>query len=311
MQISEIGREPNQLAASLGDGLENLDLGQEVTFQAYTRVVLPIDGYVFWQPTVEECFKGSLHFSQEIQQNLDETVGLAYVTFTSRCRIDKFSDAPMEKLYVGCHEGVRFAFSQQAGFYSQASLWHYRGQSILPALASQLLDRPGALDPRRAVASNSLPIWLALKSYAAPFPSAFASKLTLYPADLVPANLTPPYGVIDVQATRWLQPIPRLDKRRGHTQLAADRCQLTLYGLQNDEAVDFMDAVLQYSDFTDNIGIMTPPIIADGKRPQAELQAIAMQKTLDLEVSYYQSRAADIARQLITQAIATVIVARP
>lgn len=311
MQIGEIGREPNQLLAALQAGVENIDLGQEIEFQAYTRVVLPLDGYVFWQPTVKDTFKGSVHISQDIQQNPDETVGLASVIFTSEQQIACFSDSPIETLRVGCHKGVRFAFSQQRGFYSQAGLWHYFGQSVLPALASQLLDTPGVLDPTRAVVSNSLPLWLAIKLYAPPFAKAFATKLTLYPADLVPANLTPPYGAVDVQDTRTLQTLPRLNRQRTHTQLVADRGRITLYGLQNDEAMDFLDTVLQYSDLTDNFGIMSPPVVSDGKRPQPELQAIAMQKAMDFEISYYQSRVADIARQLITQAIATVIVGLP
>lgn len=309
-QVGEIGRDPTQMLGALRDGIEALDLGQEVKFQAYTRVVLPLDGYVFWQPTVEDTFKGSLHYSQVIQQNVDETVGLATVIFTSEYKIAAFSDSPIDTLHVGCIDGVRFAFSQQQGFYNQAGLWHYVGQSILPALASQLLDTPGVLDPARAVASNSLPLWLAVKSYEPPFPGAFKTALQLYPSFLVPPNLKPPYGVIDIPSTRALQSVPYLSRNRTHSQLAADRCQITLFGLQNDEAMDFLDAVIQYSDLTDRIGIMSMPIVSDVKRPQAELQAIAMQKSIDIEVSYYQSRAADVARQLITQALATILVGR-
>src|SRR6266478_2297423 len=115
-QISESPPNPTQLFGALRDGLEALDLNQEITFQAYTRVVLPVDGYVFWQPTVQLVVKGSLHFSQEMQQNEDETVVVDTVLFTSECKIVQFEDAPPNTIYVaGCGK-FRYAFSQQQGF---------------------------------------------------------------------------------------------------------------------------------------------------------------------------------------------------
>ncbi|HEY6922809.1 MAG TPA: hypothetical protein VI653_05015, partial [Steroidobacteraceae bacterium] len=86
---------PTQMQGALDDGLEVLDLNQQVTFQAYTRVVLPADGYVFWSPTTKLAAKGSLHYSQEIQQNEDETVGFATVVFTSESKIVEFDDSPI------------------------------------------------------------------------------------------------------------------------------------------------------------------------------------------------------------------------
>src|SRR6185312_10787007 len=148
------------LRGPLQDGVDTIDLNQQVQFQAYTRVVLPLDKYVFWSPTTKLCASGSLHYSQEMEQREDETVGVATVTFTSQKRITEFSESPVSTIYVAEHCGFRYAFSQQSGHYEQAGLWHYFGHLVYPALESQLLDRPDAIDPNRAVVSNSLALWL-------------------------------------------------------------------------------------------------------------------------------------------------------
>jgi hypothetical protein len=321
--IGEGPQHPTALRGALRDGLEVLDLGQEIEFQSYSRVVLPIDGYVFWQPGVKCTFKGSLHYSQEMLQLDDETRGLVTGTFTSEHKIVEFEAVPVDRIWItNCappmdtaavdggpvaQTGVRLAFSQQQGFYTQAGLWHYFGHNVTPALASQLLDRPGAIDPKRAITSNSLALWLALNSYTSPFYDYFQRLpgFLLYPSKLVPTNLQPPYGVVQIDPswTRALQAVPYIDINRNHYQLAADRARVILYGLQNDEACDFLDLVLQYSAETDNFGLMNTPLIADGKREQVEIMTIAMQKFIDFEVSYYQIRVAQVARQLLLNAL--------
>jgi len=301
------------LAGALKQGLEQLDLNQEVKFQVYSRVVLPIDGYVFWSPLNTVCFKGSLHFSQEIQQSQDETVGYATVTFTSENEIAEFSAAPTDTIYVAWHEGFRFAFTGQQGFYKQADVWHYVGNSVYPALTSQLLDRPGAIDPKQAVTSNSLALWLALNSYRSIYYDGFSNKVVLYPSYLVSPNMVPPYGVVHIgpEDTRALQAVPYLDRNRNHYQLAADRVRITLYGLQNNAALDFMDCVNQYSVDTGNFGVMSMEIMKDGKRTEPSLEALAMQKFLDYEVSYNQARVAAVSRQLILSAMPTYVIEGP
>ena len=44
------------------------------------------------------------------------------------------------------------------------------------------------------------------------------------------------------------------------------------------------------------------PVIRDHKRTQAEIMAIALKKSIEFDVSYYQQTADAIARQLITSA---------
>ena len=314
-QIDEVSRADTQMAGALRDAIAQSGLAQEITFQAYTRVVLPLDGYVFWSPTVTVTASGVLHFAQRVEQNETETYGRAQVGFATAQRLEAFDELGDATLLVASIAGMRFAFSEQGGFQDEARLWHYAGESIVPALEAQLLDDPGSIDPNAAVVSNSLPLWLALNGWSTPFSDwlSNASKaqgglgVTLYPSSLVEPNLPPPYAVVHIgpEDTRSLQAVPYLDRNRSSWQLAADRVRVTLVGLQSDAAIDFENLVLQYIEYTDNFGLMSGPVVKDAKRGQRELQAIAMQKTIEWEISYQQSRVAQVARTLIGQALAT------
>lgn len=307
-QVSEGPNEQTQMHGALEDGYTVLSQNQEITFQAYTRVVLPVDGYVFWSPTIQIGASGSLHYSQEIQQNEDETVGFATVVFTSNRQITEFTDSPTNTIFVARVGEFRYAFSQQQGRYDTAGIWHYFGHSIYPALASQLLDRPDSIDPNRAVTSNSLALWLSLNTYKPIYDDTFTTGITLYPSFLTQTNLVPPYGTVHIEDTDALQSAPYIDSNSDHYQLVSDRVRVTLYGLQSNEALDFLDAVLGYSRDTNDFGIMNMPVPRDGKRTQTELEAIAMQKVIEFEVSYLQTRTNDVARQLILSALPTILI---
>ena len=292
----------SQLSGALQDGLDVLDLRQSVTFTRYSRVVLPIDRYVYWQPVEQVKLNGSLHYSQETVQTEEEVAGIARVVFTTRDKAQAFSEAPVNSLFVTAVGNTRAAFSRQEGFYTQAALWHYSGVSIYPALASQLLDRPGMIDPSRAVASNSLPLWIALSQYVPLYAGAFAAGIQLYPAFAVEPNLVPPYGVVNVTRTTADTSAPYFDNTGTGWRVCRDAVRITLYGLQSDEAHQFLYAAMQYSVDTEAFGLVNMPVISDDKRPQAEIMGIAMKKSIDFEVSYLQERAANVARQLITKA---------
>jgi hypothetical protein len=301
------------MAGVLREGLEALDLGQSVSFQAYTRVVIPIDKYVYWSPRAKFNFKGALHFSQEIVQNEDETFGAATVVFTSEDQITEFTTAPTSTIYVATAEdGFRYAFSQIQGYFKQAGLWHYWGRSVSPAMAANLLDRNWKIDPEQATVSNSLPLWLGLNGFASDYYGGFSDQGVpfkvkapiLYPSFIVSPNEIPPYGSVHIDEAypQALQATPFLDVERNHWQLVTDKVRITLYGLQNDACLDFIDTVNQYSLVTDNFGIMNMPVIRDAIRTQPELEARAMKKVVEFDISYYQRRVAQIARQLIKHA---------
>lgn len=292
----------SQLSGALSDGAAVLDLDAEVKFKVYSRVVLPIDRYIYWQPSGHLTLRGSLHYGQEIEQSEAETVGIARVTFMTREKSQELSEGPINTLYVTDVGSARAAFSRQQGFYTQAGLWHYAGISVYPAFASQLLDRLGMIDASRAVASNSLPLWISLSSYVPLYAGAFAAGIQLYPAFAVEPNLVPPYGVVNVIDTKADTSAPYFDNTGTGWRLCRDRVRVTLYGLQSDEAHAFLYAAMQYSVDAGAFGIVNMPVVSDDKRPQEELQAIAMKKTIEFDVSYQQERATQVARQLITNA---------
>jgi hypothetical protein len=292
------------MSSALNQGESTLSDDTEVIFRIYSRTVLPLDGYVFWTPVSDETVQGSLHYKQTIVINTDETFGDAEIIFTSGGeQVTEFLSMPLDTIYVGTYDGIRFAFSRQDGKYDPAGIWHYWGRRIPPAMLTQLLDTPGQIDVNQAVNSNSIPLWLQLRSYKTPFPDFFANSIPLYPADLVSPNLVPPYGAIDVLKTESLQPIGVLTADRSDIQLASDQVDITLYGMQNNAARDFLRCVIQYTELTGNMGLMNGPIVSDGpRRKSEELQAIAMKKVISFTISYYQLRVAQVARGLIEHA---------
>lgn len=300
--------------SALVDGQETLSRNSIIDFQVYSRTILPIDKFIYWTPTHQVKMKGSLHYTQESLQNEDETQGYATVTFTSETMIEDFTTSN-NTLHVASVDGFRFAFSQQTGFYETAGVWHYFGHSVAPAFASQLLDIPGSIDPDQAVVSNSLPLWLGLNGYTTPYYDRFSATgvpfriapPTLYPSFMVDTNLIPPYVAVQIgeNDTNALQIVPMLDYNRNSSQLVTDRVTLTLYGLQNNEVIDFVNTVNQFSVEKGYFGIMTATPPRDAKRTNTELDTLAMKKVITYDISYYQTRAAQVARQLILSATAT------
>lgn len=318
--INEILNQPSQ-GNSDAAALRTLSLDQIVPFSQYIRYVLPLDGYVFWLRTQTIRIQGSLHVSIEKRQNEDETIAINRVMFSTEKPIQAFNAMGPDKIWVGESCGQKFAFTQSDNFYEAAGLQHYLGNAVYPAMASQLVDVGEQLPADTLIVSNSLPLWLTLKTYTPIWLQPPNPLLTLYPSYAVPDNLQPPYGVvhIDPAQIRSLQPIPLLGPTRPvgsgalgtvsgttldttHWQLTADRVRITLYGATNQVAMDFLDLVNRYSLDLDLMGIMSVTPMRDEKRTQAELGILAMKKTVEYEVSYYQSRVNTAARQLVEEA---------
>lgn len=308
---------PSQMFGALRDGLNSLDLDNEVTFQAYSRAVLPIDQYVYWSPTVTLCVQGSLHFSQDIVQNEDEVYGMANVIFTAKSKVAEFATCPINTIYVGRLGKTRYAFRLQQGFYSTAGLWHYMGASIAPAMLTQLLDEPSTIDPNQAVVSNSLPLWLAMNTYVSPYNDQWnlPKDLLLYPSFLSSANLQAPYGTVHIgegeEDTEALAATQHVDINSNLSQLCADRVRITLYGLQNTDALRFVQFVNRFSLNLNYFGIMNMPVVRDAKRKQEEIQALGMKKLVYFRISYHQYAAQAIGRQLIKKALPIAYIFEP
>ena len=310
-----------QLASGLAQGVETLSGNEQVTFTLYVKLVLPLDGYVFWVnaslltdsalfnasqynkllynnypegvPARQLVASGSFHFSSDVQMLEDRQTVFNHTTFTSLVEIADFNLINPQFQYIATYQGMRFAFNTRANFYKQADLYHYRGDALYSVMNTQVIDTMTGFDTQSVIVSNSLPIWLSLNQF---FP--------MYPSYLVDQNIVPAYAAVDINPslTTALQDFPLLDPDSNPFQLVKDTVKITMYGIRNHEALNFVQYILDYSRNTDNIGLMNMPVMQDEKMTQSELGIMAQKKTITFEVSYYQSTVNDIARKLIEHA---------
>jgi hypothetical protein len=335
--VSEsLGNTP--LNAALVAGYEQLSANETITFTQYLRVVLPFDGFVFWvasgilsasailntaslntvmpnQPPSGTApntlaVQGSLHYSTQRQQNEDELIDINRVVFTTSTDVDEFNVINQNVMWLASFGDIRFSFSGRGKLYQQAGLYHYFGDAVYPEMETQIVDNISAFDSMNVVVSNSLPIWLAMNSMAPPFPYPPSQYVPLYPSFALPANLQPPYGVVHIRPedTKAIQSTPILDSLMNRWQLVMDRVKITFYGLRNFNVMDFLDYVNNLS-IQDNapFGLMNMPVARDEKRTQVEMGVLAMKKTIEFEINYYQQRARDVAQQLILTVIPSFI----
>lgn len=381
--VDEAGAAKQQLAADIKAGVDTLSQNQEITFTKYVRLVLPLDGFVFWvradlvsasalysaarfnaatyneapriiTPAATLTVEGSLHYETLDEQNEDESIAINRVTFTAEQEVNDFNQIGPNVMFVGTFEDLKFAFAQRASFYQQADTFHYVGNAVYPAMETQLVDSVAGLDFGNVVVSDSLPIWLALNGYLNPvvpepspvgvygigegpvggggdpqsssvggfviggspvgggYLSPFADRflpitLPLYPSYAVPQNLAPPYASVHIvpDSTEAIQAAPYLDATLTHWQLVSERVRITIYGLRNYNALSLVDAINQYSLDSDLFGIMNMPTLRDEKRTQVEIGVLAMKKSIEFKINYYQTTARQLARQLIVSCIPT------
>ena len=325
----------------LDDGLNVLSFNDSVTFVKYVRLVLPLDGFVFWvkaqlltssalmnaaqfnssvnnapvENTGNETtivVAGSVHVANQHNQAESESEGVTMVTFTAQQPIQQFTTIAPDVLWLGSYDNdsedydgpIRFAFSSRGPWYKQADLYHYSGTAVLPAFEANLIDDVSKINDAPLFISNSLPAWLAISNYDPPYDNGINCHLPIYPSFLVPENIQPPYAVVHIDpGTTGFQAAPLFDRTLGQYALTLDKVRVTLYGLTNDAALLFLDAVLQYSYDYNIIGMSNIPVIKDEKRIQAELGVIAAKKTIDFEVWYNQASMRNVARQQLEKVV--------
>ena len=322
---TEAAQAKSQLGSGLAQGVETISGSEQITFTLYVKLVLPLDKYVFWVnaslltdsaifnasqynallynnypegvPPRQLVAKGSFHFSSDVQMLEDRQSVFNHTIFTSLIEISDFNLINPQFMYVAEYEGIKFAFNRRENFYKQADLYHYRGDALYSVMDTQLIDTMTGFDTTSVIVSNSLPIWLALNQF---FP--------MYPSYLVDQNIPPVYAAVDITPanTIALQDFPLLDPDSNPWQLVKDTVKITIYGIRNHEALNFVQYILDYSRNTDNIGLMNMPVMRDEKMTQSELGILAQKKTITFEVSYYQTTVNNIARQLIEEAFISI-----
>lgn len=325
------------IASNLAVGVQTLDLNAEIVFTKYVKVVLPLDGFVFWvkadllsassifnastlnsvpfntwqkivTPAPTIAVKGSLHYSINKQQNEDETIAINQVIFTALSEVNDLDQIGPMVMFIAeiGPERIPYAFSQRAPYYAPADLRHYIGEAVNPVMRTQIIDAIEGFDRKSLVVSNSLPAWLRMNGYVPPYPG-FVCPVTLFPSFAVPDNIEPPYGSVHIDPTTTvaLMAQAHLGHRLQHRQLARETVKVTLYGLRNDYSQDFADFVAQYSYDHGYIGMSNMPIVRDEKRTQRELSILAIKKTMQFEINYNQQSMRDIARQLLTDIVPT------
>jgi len=298
--VNEAQSAGTPLNASLEAGIDVLSLSQEIVFTQYQREVLPLDGFIFWLRTsTTKTIQGSLHYSINSEQREDESIALRSVIFTAREQVDDLAAIAPNVLWIAQVDEDYYAFSQQGNFYEQAGIYHYQGFAVWPAMRSQLIDNINDLNPGEAVVSNSLPFWLTLNAI-----------MPVYPSFLIPQDIRPPYAAvhIDPATTRAIQAAPLLNYQLSHFQLARETVKITMYGVRNNEALDYLDYVCQYSLSSDAFGIMNMPVVRDEKRTQSETTTIAQKKSIEFDINYYQTRLNDETRQFILKTIQNYII---
>lgn len=323
--VQETSGAKTPLGASLADGLNTISLNQTLDFQLYVRMVLPLDGYVFWVnanllsdsaiynasqynkfkydqppgtiPAKRITVQGSVHYSSEVNQLEDRTSVFNHIIFTALQDITDFQSVNPQIMYVAKWQDMQFTFNRRDAFYKQADLYHYRGDPLYSIMDTQLIDTMTDFDLESVIVSNSLPIWLTLNEY---FP--------MFPSFLVDQNLPPPYASVHIEptSTQALQAAPLLTQNTSHYQLVKEQVRISIFGARNSTALDFQDYVFQYSLNTDNIGLLNMPVIQDEKVTQSEFGILAQKKVITFEISYYQQTVRDIARRLIEHAFIDV-----
>lgn len=327
---TEAAQAKPQLGAGLAQGVQTLSNSEQVTFTLYVKLVLPLDGYVFWVnatlltdsaiynasqfnnmqynnypeglPPRQITATGSFHVGQEIHQLDDRNVTYNHLIFTSLQEIQNLNLVNPQFLYIATYEDNQFAFSRRDNYYKQADLYHYRGDALYSIMDTQVINTMTDFDAQSVIVSNSLPIWLTLTQF---FP--------MYPSYLVEPNLPPPYASVDIdpQNTTALGQFPIINNiipesglptQSASNQLVTDTVKISIFGLRNHDAINFANYVFQYSINTDNIGVMNMPVIQDEKVTQPELGVIAMKKSITFKVSYYQNTVNDIALKYINEA---------
>jgi hypothetical protein len=253
---------------------------------------------VYWIKDIatDKSVGGSLHIvtdGRQEEDNNDDQISVVFTTFENLEFIYKNEN----KKWIGEFEGSKFAFAKSKSFYKQAGLYHYVGESLPARMLSQLIDDPDSLGSDLVV-SNSMPIWLAM-----------GGEIPIFPAYLVQKNQKLPYATISIgdDATMALTSFPVFNQLSTQWQLVKDRVKITLYGTNNNEALDFIRLIMSKS-LDGDFGVMTTPVVKDQREKKTEFDILAKKKVIEITIDYYQERAREIALKLLLNATFDILI---
>lgn len=316
------------LAGALSAGLDNIRYDQTLTFTPYVRLVLPMDGFVFWvrydqvsdsslaaaglsaaglAPVVVPC---SVHMATDTDNNEDENLDVSNVVVTTTHEVRPFHDALTNVLWLSTFLGVRFAINSRKSFYQQSNIYHYQGKTVFPSMNTQIIDDATDFDLNTLILSNSTPLWLYLASVISTAVWLPGFTFPLYPKFLLEDNMVPPYGVISpVEGSqKAINLAPTLQPNYTRDQFVTEDVDIILYGCPHQQACDFLDSVLGFILADTTFGINNSPVIKDISRQQIELSVLAQKKKISFQINYHQSLVRDLAVILITSCVPQITV---
>ena len=312
------------LNSALSAGLDNIRYGQSLTFTPYVRVVLPVDGFVFFvrydqvsqiaaslagtssatlAPVTVPC---SVHMSTTTEQADEDNMDFSRIVITAKQEIRPFHDNVTTVLWISEFEGVRFTIDGRKGYYQQSGLFHYQGGTVFPVMETQIIDDASDLCLSSPILSNSTPLWMTLAANISSAVWLPGFSFPLYPAWLIPDNEVPPYGVIMPRDAKGWMSAPRFDPNFSRNQLVYETVDVVLYGCSHRDAENFLDSVLGYQMTGTIFGVSNVPVIEDIPRNQSELSVRAQKKLISFGVNYYQSQARQMAEKYILECIPNI-----
>lgn len=300
----------NDYAGALQDGLDTVRQGQTISFITYERVILPYDGFVYWVKTGNEqtLVASMVHDENELHhedQNFRNDSGL--IITTTEPLLD-FSQDGLDTMSVFEYNNNLYVLRKTGYNSEQSGLFHNIARVIEPALRSILLDSKDDFLKKKAQFTNSIGLFVLLSCGYFEFVSI---DYPIYPEWLVPLNKKPPYITVGVTETEALNNgfnTVNVDNSLFLVKPAKDYVDINLYGLDNNEALNFLVKLERWSLFYKKIGFLNMPRIKDEQLAQNEIGSLAQKKIIELEIFYYQGGDMDddLHNQMIDQVLLNI-----
>lgn len=297
---------------SLKGGLDDISYNEDVIFHEYRRKVLPLDGFLFWVKTyVSRTVSGSLHVSTHSQSTEIENYDLSQLVFSTTENIHTFHSTQADRVWVGHVGPIRFLIGAQKNTFKEAGLFHYSAETIPPSHRPQFIETEAELDGYTPVVGTSLPLFLSLPTDTTPALNwcPWPKDVPVFPSFSAPDNQEPPYIIVHNDPHKVQSAgMGAVDPLTGDThQILQEHVRLTLVGLPHTQAANVRDYILHWALLhSDVLGIVNTPVLTDEKRALNEASALAMIKTLELDVMYSQNTVRHTALKLINTAKVTM-----